>query len=104
MTGMFTDNQPDFTWLMPNEEKHFTQYFMPYRDLGVIKNASKDILIALDVVDGKVQVKVYVTGTQHNLNIKLKHKDTLLLDEVVNITPSRFIPKKLTRTVLTKSN
>jgi hypothetical protein len=27
MTGMFTDNQPDFTWLMPNEEKYFTQYF-----------------------------------------------------------------------------
>ncbi|WP_449439112.1 DUF5107 domain-containing protein [Pedobacter steynii] len=23
MTGMFTDNQPDFTWLMPNEEKVF---------------------------------------------------------------------------------
>jgi len=38
MTGMFTDNQPDFTWLMPHEEKHFTQYFMPYRELGVVKN------------------------------------------------------------------
>ncbi|XHR95614.1 DUF5107 domain-containing protein [Mucilaginibacter sp. UC70_90] len=41
MTGMFTDNQPDFTWLMPHEEKHFTQYFMPYRELGVVKMLPK---------------------------------------------------------------
>lgn len=95
MTGMFTDNQPDFTWLMPNEEKHFTQYFMPYRELGVIKNASKDILIALDVVDGKVQVKVYVTGTHNNLNIKLNHKNTLLLDEMISITPEQVYTKEI---------
>ena len=25
MTGVFTDNQPDFTWLKPQEEKTFTQ-------------------------------------------------------------------------------
>jgi hypothetical protein len=24
MTGVFTDNQPDFSWIMPNEEKRFT--------------------------------------------------------------------------------
>ena len=31
MTGMFTDNQPDFGWIMPNEERTFTQYFLPYK-------------------------------------------------------------------------
>ena len=39
MAGVFTENQPDFTWLMPYEEKRFTQYFMPYRELGVVKEA-----------------------------------------------------------------
>ena len=29
MAGVFTENQPDFSWLMPYEEKRFTQYFMP---------------------------------------------------------------------------
>ena len=29
MCGAFTDNQPDFSWLMPGEEKRFTQVFMP---------------------------------------------------------------------------
>jgi tetratricopeptide repeat protein len=43
MTGVYTDNQPDFTWLQPYEEKTFTQYFMPYRELGVVKNASSEL-------------------------------------------------------------
>lgn len=34
MTGVYTDNQPDFTWLKPFEEKTFTQYFMPYKAVG----------------------------------------------------------------------
>ena len=37
MTGVYTDNQPDFSWLQPYEEKTFTQYFIPYRELGVEK-------------------------------------------------------------------
>lgn len=48
MAGVYTENQPDFTWLMPFEEKSFTQYFLPYRELGIVKNASKDILLNID--------------------------------------------------------
>ena len=44
MTGVYTDNQPDFSWLMPYEEKSFVQYFMPYRELGVVKNATHQSL------------------------------------------------------------
>ncbi len=44
MAGVYTENQPDFTWLMPYEEKQFTQYFMPYRELGVVKQATKDFI------------------------------------------------------------
>ena len=44
MAGVYTENQPDFTWLMPYEEKMFTQYFMPYREVGVVKEASKDLV------------------------------------------------------------
>ena len=36
MAGIYTENQPDFAWLMPYEEKLFTQYFLPYRELGVV--------------------------------------------------------------------
>ena len=49
MAGVYTENQPDFSWLMPYEEKQFTQYFMPYRELGVVKEASKDFLFNISL-------------------------------------------------------
>ena len=46
MTGQFADNQPDFTWLKPGEEKVFTQYFMPYKSVGRVGNATKDACVS----------------------------------------------------------
>ena len=48
MAGVYTENQPDFTWLQPYEEKSFVQYFLPYRELGVVKNATKDLLMNIN--------------------------------------------------------
>ncbi len=48
MTGMFTDNQPDFSWIMPNEERTFVQYFMPYSEIGIVKNATKEAAVNLE--------------------------------------------------------
>ncbi len=61
MTGMYCDNQPDFTWLKPYEEKTFTQYFMPYKKCGYVKNASRECVLGLEVAQGKAEVKVYTT-------------------------------------------
>ena len=49
MTGVYTDNQPDFTWLKPFETKTFTQYFMPYRQVGQVKNATIDAAVGLEL-------------------------------------------------------
>lgn len=52
MTGMYTDNQPDFSWLQPYEEKSWVQYFMPYSEVGYVKNATKDALLNVELKDG----------------------------------------------------
>lgn len=51
MTGVFCDNQPDFTWLKPREEKNFVQYFMPYKTVGRVSNATRDVLIGVTLLD-----------------------------------------------------
>ncbi|RYD90546.1 MAG: DUF5107 domain-containing protein, partial [Sphingobacteriales bacterium] len=99
MTGMFTDNQPDFTWLMPNEEKHFTQYFLPYRELGVLKNATKDILVALDSAEGKVNLKIYVTGEQKDLDIRLTYGDDVLFSAIASIVPEEVYSREITANI-----
>ena len=66
MAGVYTENQPDFTWLMPYEEKQFTQYFMPYRELGVVKQASRDFLFSISPdasTDGGSNVTIKVLAT-----------------------------------------
>jgi len=87
MTGMFTDNQPDFTWLMPNEEKSFTQYFLPYRELGVVKNANKDILLSTELRANKMQIKVFVTASQADLNISLLFGTKVYFEDTFSLAP-----------------
>ncbi len=62
MCGAFTDNQPDFSWLHPGEEKRFRQIFMPYKDIGGAKNASRDAVINLEAADGQAAIGVYLTS------------------------------------------
>ena len=63
MTGVFTDNQPDFTWLKPQEEKTFTQYFMPYKGVGRVGNATRDAAVSLvETENGRGLLKLYATG------------------------------------------
>lgn len=95
MTGVFTDNQPDFSWLMPNEEKSFTQYFLPYRSLGLVKNATKDILVNIEIEDSTAVVKVFVTSVQNSLNILLKLKDSILLEECISMEPETVYEKSI---------
>lgn len=61
MTGAFTDNQPDFTWLEPWEEKTFTQYFLPYRELDMVHNATKDLLLKCCLEKGLAHMGVFCT-------------------------------------------
>ncbi|WP_321426056.1 DUF5107 domain-containing protein [uncultured Bacteroides sp.] len=93
MAGVYTDNQPDFTWLQPYEEKSFVQYFLPYRELGVVKNASKDLLMNIDEVeDGNVVIKLFATS-QQPVKIVLSGKEGVLLEEYNTLSPEKVYEK-----------
>ncbi|MCR5841542.1 MAG: DUF5107 domain-containing protein [Bacteroidales bacterium] len=81
MAGVYTENQPDFSWLMPGEEKSFVQYFFPYRELGVVKNASKDVVLNLDPAgEDAARIRVFTTSRQ-DLRIALTGSDGAVLYE-----------------------
>jgi tetratricopeptide (TPR) repeat protein len=90
MTGVYTDNQPDFTWLQPYEEKSFKQYFMPYKDIGVVKNASIDAAVNLDV-DGAqhtASLQVYTTSVFENATLELKGKARVYVNTTLTLAPT----------------
>ena len=87
MTGVYTDNQPDFAWLQPYEEKTFTQYFMPYRELGVVKNASADLLMNIELAGGTALLKLYATSARQGLQVKVVKEGKNVLEVVCDVTP-----------------
>ena len=95
MTGVFTDNQPDFSWLMPYEEKTFTQYFLPYRELGQVKNATKDILLTIDRSSDEAVVKIMVTNSQPVSRIKFATANTKLFEVTVDLIPEIVFEKSV---------
>lgn len=90
MTGVFADNQPDFTWLKPYEEKTFTQYFMPYKGVGRVKNATKDAMVGFDIKDGKAIVSLYTSGSFQKLTLTVRKEGRLLYSRELNTTPNMF--------------
>ena len=91
MAGVYTDNQPDFSWMQPYEEKSFTQFFLPYRELGVVKNASQDILMNMDVVEENAIIRIFATSLQKNARIVLED----FMDETCDISPEMIFERKI---------
>ncbi len=88
MTGVFTDNQPDFSWLQAYEEKSWTQYFMPYSEVGYVKNATKDAIINIELEDDKATLILYTTSLFVDLRVELKSKNGIVLyQEVISCSP-----------------
>lgn len=88
MAGVYTENQPDFSWLHPYEEKRFTQYFFPYRELGVVKNASRDFVMNIGDRDGRTIIQVFATITAGiTVVVSNRVSGEILLEDQVDVSP-----------------
>lgn len=87
MAGVFTDNQPDFSWIGPYEERTFTQYFMPYSELGVVKNATKEALVNMEITGDQVLIKFFTTASHANATARLLYKGQIIWEKIIMISP-----------------
>lgn len=85
MAGVYTENQPDFSWIMPCEEKSFVQYFFPYRELGIVKNASKDLVMNMEpsANDG-VRLLAFATSRQStHIELRTNSGEVLFVEDAL---------------------
>lgn len=61
MAGVFTDNQPDFSFLAPGETKTFSQFWYPYQAIGAIHHANLDAALSVTAEGDRVTLGVAVT-------------------------------------------
>lgn len=89
MAGVFTDNQPDFSWLHPYETRTWSQFWYPIQQIGPAKNANRLAAINVDLVDGKLRVGVCVTEPFKKANLLVTAGGKTVLEEISDLMPGR---------------
>jgi tetratricopeptide (TPR) repeat protein len=74
MAGVFTDNQPDFSFLGPWETRTFSQYWYPIQEIGAVRWANQDAALSLRVMDGKARVGICTTQAFPHARVLLATK------------------------------
>lgn len=72
MSGIFTDNQPDFSWLGPGETKTFSHFWYPIRDIGVPVLANLDAALRIERRAGELEVHLVVTASRPASTLRLR--------------------------------
>lgn len=95
MTGVYTDNQPDFTWIAPYETKEFEQYWYPVREIGEIKNATIDAAVNVEKRKDGLYFGFNVTGVFKNCTVTVTEAGEKLYSETVDMSPDKVYHKTL---------
>jgi tetratricopeptide (TPR) repeat protein len=64
MAGVYTDNQPDFSFLQPGETKSWSQFWYPIREIGPAQHANLEAAISLRRAKNTVTLGAAVTRRQ----------------------------------------
>jgi tetratricopeptide (TPR) repeat protein len=71
MAGVYTDNQPDFSYLAPWETKTFTQNWFPIHAIGVPRIANTNGALSLSIQERNVSLGICVTRAIQQATIVL---------------------------------
>ena len=88
MAGVFTDNQPDFSYLAPYETKTFSQFWWPIQGIGPVQQATELAALRLVVRDDRViELGLCVSTPVTGGTIMLFRNDDILLEETFTLAP-----------------
>ena len=74
MAGSYTDNQPDFSFLLPGETRTWSQFWYPIRKIGPVQKANAEAAVSLRVARGIAHVGLAVTRRQPDATIRLRRR------------------------------
>ena len=88
MTGAFSDNQPDYSWIRPYEVKTFKQYWYPVKNIQGFKYANLNGAVNLEKrEDNKVFLGFCSTQKISKAKVLLKNKDMIIFEKNIEISP-----------------
>jgi tetratricopeptide (TPR) repeat protein len=95
MAGVYTDNQPDFSFLKPGETKSWSQYWYPIRKIGLAQVANLDAALSLRPAKGEAQLGVAVTASQPQAVVTVTAKGKPLARFKRNLSPAQPLIERI---------
>lgn len=96
MSGAYTDNQPDYSWLQPYENKDVTMVWYPIRILGGLKMANKNAALNMErQKNGDIAIRLNATRLIKNAIITLSSNGEEKFRDVLDISPAKPYSKNL---------
>ncbi len=89
MAGVFTDNQPDFGFLLPGEVRTFRQYWYPLVGTGPAQAANLDVALSLQRTADGVRLAVTSTQARDGASIRLDERSRPVFERTVDLAPHR---------------
>ncbi len=97
MAGVYTDNQPDFTWLLPGETKVFSQHWYPIPAIGAAHQATPDAAVHVER-DGRVTARFAVTSPRAGATLRVLQDGELVASRTTDLVPG--VPAEVTADVV----
>jgi len=89
MVGAYSDNQPDYSWLQPFEERSFQMNWYPFRDIDGVKNANLEAAVNLEVTNGMAKFGFCTTKEFPSATVRLTAGDKMVFEEKISINPAK---------------
>jgi tetratricopeptide (TPR) repeat protein len=87
MTGGYSDNQPDYSWIQPGESREVVHYWYPVRELGGIKAANREGALDLEVKNGRARLAANTTTARPGARVTLSSGERVLFETTATIAP-----------------
>ena len=94
MTGCYTDNQPDFSFLAPEETKTFEQTWYATADMPDIRNATREAAVGLHMEGSKLVLHLNPTIAAGG-RLEVKFRGKTVLDKPVSLSPSAVLTEEI---------
>jgi tetratricopeptide (TPR) repeat protein len=95
MSGVYTDNQPDFSFLQPGETRTWSQFWYPIQKIGPAQHANLDAAVNLKVHGGKIRFGVSVTRKISGGKISLSANGKKLVSLSAGLAPDAPLVKEV---------
>jgi tetratricopeptide (TPR) repeat protein len=87
MAGVYTDNQPDFSFLQPNETKTWSQFWYPIQKIGPALHANRAAAVSLCVGQRQIRVGVAVSAAFPRATVTLTAAARVLTRFTCDLAP-----------------